>query len=1086
MRYFADLHIHSRYSRATSRRLVPEVLDRWARIKGLAVVGTGDFTHPGWIAELKEKLVPAEEGLFTLSPEARSGSAKDAEIGDLPVPAEAEGFTPPAETRFLLSAEISTIYSAGGRVRKVHHVLLAPNFAAADRIRDRLGRVGNLVSDGRPILGLDSRDLLEIVLEADPASVLIPAHIWTPWFSALGSKSGFDSIRQAYRDLSDHIFAVETGLSSDPPMNWLCTSLDGYAVVSNSDAHSPENLGREANRFDTELSYPAVVAALKSAGIDSSVREAGPSPGFLGTFEFFPQEGKYHFDGHRKCGVVMDPMETARRGGLCPACGKPLTVGVMNRVIALADRTDIEDRPRRRDFVSLIPLAEILSEILGTGTASRAVAARYREIIRRGGPELWLLAEAPLEGIERVGGEVLAEGIRRMRERRIHVEEGYDGEYGRIRVFSAGVPSFLRGEDSLFSNTEDAASAEAAPERRGLLDFDIRDLGAIKTASPPEIDIVPPGKDTEKQGNRELLSELNPEQRGAVEHGDGPLLILAGPGTGKTKTLTHRIAHLVRNGIPTDTILALTFTNKAAEEMRLRIARLLGGTGAAEAVRVRTFHSFGLEILKKECRRFGRTENFFLVSEEDKGRILRKMDPRDRESRDRYERFLAELDAFDLDDLIALPVGLYEKDPEALAEARRRFSHVLVDEYQDVNEMQYRLLRLLAPGGTANLAVIGDPDQAIYGFRGADVRFIRRFTADYPGAAVMSLSASYRCPETVLKASRQVMEAGEISENRPLLSGIPAGTKIRISEHASEAAEAEFIARTIEELTGGMRFFSIDSGVAGGESETGLEEIAVVCRTSRQMESLEKALKDHGIPYTRAGEKSFFREEPAASLLDILRFLQAPENPYLSDLADDRLRDLRRRNMIPSSVTPAALIRSRDRAAPWPALPAKEGLLSLLGLLSFTSPPGEPADMERLLSLAEGHSLPEFLRRAGTGLPQDDLRYRVAQVTLSTIHAVKGLEFACVFIAGCEEGLLPYTLFAGQRTEIEEERRLFYVGMTRAKRFLFLSRAKRRFLFGREYRLEASAFLKDIEEELLSRVDPGEKKKAPDPQLSLF
>jgi uncharacterized protein (TIGR00375 family) len=1129
MKFFADFHIHSRYSRATSSRLVPEILDRWASIKGLAVIGTGDFTHPGWIEELKQKLVPAEDGLFILSPESRRCSTENPDIRDLPVPARVEGFNL-QETRFLLSAEISTIYSAGGRVRKVHHVLLAPSFEAADRIRERLGRIGNLSSDGRPILGLDSRDLLEIVLEADPENVLIPAHIWTPWFSALGSKSGFNSIREAYRDMADHIFAVETGLSSDPPMNWLCRSLDSYAIISNSDAHSPENLGREANRFETELSYSAIISALKSAagrdsatGKNSQEKDTRGSSDFLGTVEFFPQEGKYHFDGHRKCGVVMNPVETARQGGVCPACGKPLTVGVMNRVISLADRMELEDRPRRRDFVSLIPLVEILSELVGTGTTSRTVTARYWEIIQKGGPELWILAEAPIEQVGRIGGESLAEGIRRMREREIFVAEGYDGEYGRIRVFSTGVPSFSRKEGSLFFETEEAGVRETgalgtALKRRGLLDFDIRDLAAIKKAARGGERLAPtPKAEPETRGEEDLLTNLNPEQRRAVEQGDGPLLILAGPGTGKTNTLAHRIAYLVARGTPPETILALTFTHKAAEEMRSRIEGLLRRTGGSGGnskgpstteqkesvgetigVRVLTFHSFGLEILKEMHQWFGRTQDFFLVSGEDRRRILQKLGGQDLA----YESFLEELNAFDLDDLIALPVNLFERNPDVLAEFRRRFSYILVDEYQDVNEMQYRLLRLLASEESANLTVIGDPDQAIYGFRGADVRFIRRFTEDYPAAAVIHLTTSYRCPETVLKASRQVMEAGENRVRRPLLSGIPDSMKILISEHPSDAAEAEFIARTIEELTGGMGFFSIDSGVSDGRSETcDPGEIAILCRISRQMECLEKALTDHRIPYTRVGEASFFQEEPIAALLDIARFLTLPDNPYLRELAAERLNELYQKKIIPSPVTLPALLRGTEGLlSSGPVVPAQEALRSLADLLGFLPSSGAfpprfsaaSGAIEHLFSLAAGHSLKGFLHRVLIGSPQDDLQYRTANVTLSTIHGVKGLEFACVFIAGCEEGLIPYTLFdglktdTGQRTNIEEERRLFYVGMTRAKRSLYLTRAKRRFLFGREYSLEASSFLRTIEEELVARIDSQALKKMRDPQLFLF
>ena len=294
MRFHADLHVHSKYSRATSRDLDLEHLAWWAARKGIGLVGTGDFCHPAWAAELKEKLVPAEPGLFRLRPDIEQGVAAT---------------LPPAcrtPVRFMLEVEISTIYKKGDKTRKVHHLIYAPDFETADRIAARLGRIGNIKSDGRPILGLDSRDLLEITLESGPGAYLVPAHIWTPWFAALGSQSGFDTIADCYGDLAPHIFAVETGLSSDPPMNWRVSFLDRYRLISNSDAHSPGKLGREATTFDCELDYFALRRALETGD------------GYVGTVEFFPEEGKYHLDGHRKCEVRLTPKETLRERRALP------------------------------------------------------------------------------------------------------------------------------------------------------------------------------------------------------------------------------------------------------------------------------------------------------------------------------------------------------------------------------------------------------------------------------------------------------------------------------------------------------------------------------------------------------------------------------------------------------------------------------------------------------------------------------------------------------------------------------------------------------------------------------------------------
>src|ERR1700727_929588 len=302
--FHADLHIHSRFSRACSKDCDIEHLSASALRKGVSVIGTGDFTHPAWTAELRETLVPAEPVLFAIRPDLEKRVRRDP-------PASCAG-----TVRFMLSVEISTIYRRDERTRKVHHLIYAPSFEAADKITEALAKIGNLASDGRPILGLDSRDLLEITLAADPGCYLVPAHVWTPWFAVLGSKSGFDAVRDCYADLAEHIFAAETGLSSDPAMNWTCSSLDGYRLVSNSDAHSPPMLGREATVFDTEMDYFAMASALKTGrGLD-------------GTLEFIPEQGKYHLDGHRKCGVRLEPGATRARDGICPECGKRRTLGV--------------------------------------------------------------------------------------------------------------------------------------------------------------------------------------------------------------------------------------------------------------------------------------------------------------------------------------------------------------------------------------------------------------------------------------------------------------------------------------------------------------------------------------------------------------------------------------------------------------------------------------------------------------------------------------------------------------------------------------------------------------------------------------
>lgn len=420
MKFVADLQIHSKYSRATSKEMTLENLDYWARIKGIKVLGTGDFTHPHWLKELKEKLEPAEAGLFVLK---KALQKKEYGIADEP-------------TRFMLSAEVSLIYSKLGKVRKIHHVIWAPDFKSVEAINTRLSWVGNLMSDGRPIIGITSEELAKIVFENTAKAVMVPAHAWTPWFSIFGSKSGFDSVEECFDKWSDKIFAIETGLSSDPPMNWRISRLDRYALVSNSDSHSLQRIGREANVFDTDLTYDAIIEAIKSK--DKSK--------FLYTIEFFPEEGKYHIDGHFACNVALLPEQTKNLKGLCPKCKKPLTIGVLNRTESLADRPKGFKSDQFIPYKNLIPLDEIIMESLGVKSKSKKVWELYFSLIKILGPEIYILTEAPDNEIAKISSAV-AEGIKRVKEKKLYIEPGYDGQYGKVHIFKP--EEFIREQTSL-------------------------------------------------------------------------------------------------------------------------------------------------------------------------------------------------------------------------------------------------------------------------------------------------------------------------------------------------------------------------------------------------------------------------------------------------------------------------------------------------------------------------------------------------------------------------------------------------------------------------------------------------------------
>lgn len=411
-----DLHVHTHYSRATSKNADLSGLYYWGKLKGINIIGTGDFTHPEWFAELRETMEPAEPGLFRLKPELA------AEI-DKTLPETVRDDI----IRFVPTVEIATIYSKGGKVRKLHQLLVAPSFEAVSEITARLERIGNLKADGRPILGLDSKELLRLTLEADPNALYIPAHIWTPWFGLFGSKSGFDTLEEAYEELTPEVHAIETGLSSDPAMNWRIKNLDGITITSHSDAHSPQKLGREATVVHAELSYESIMGAIRTN-----------DERLVGTIEFFPEEGKYHYDGHRACNVRFTPEQTKAHDGICPECSKPLVVGVDYRVGELADaERPAGFEPRATKQVEyIIPLPEILVELHNTkSVTSRKVVEDYERAYRTLGDEFSILRSVPIDQINDAGFPALAIAIERMRRKDVVLDPGYDGVFGVIRVF---------------------------------------------------------------------------------------------------------------------------------------------------------------------------------------------------------------------------------------------------------------------------------------------------------------------------------------------------------------------------------------------------------------------------------------------------------------------------------------------------------------------------------------------------------------------------------------------------------------------------------------------------------------------------
>ena len=1110
MAFYADLHVHSRYSRATSKHCDLKHLAYWARKKGIAVVGTGDFTHPTWAAELREQLVPAEPGLFRLRPDLEK------EVAAM-LPAACQG-----PTRFLLSVEISTIYKKGDKTRKIHHLLYAPHFEAAGRITDKLATIGNVRSDGRPILGLDSRHLLEITLESDPGSYLVPAHIWTPWFAALGSKSGFDAIDECYADLAPHIFAVETGLSSDPEMNWRVSSLDRFRLVSNSDAHSPEKLGREACVFDTDFDYFAIRAALETGR------------GYLGTVEFFPEEGKYHLDGHRSCNLRLRPQETKRLGGRCPTCGKPLTVGVMHRVDDLADRDDDAPPATAGAVRSLVPLPEMLSEILHVGPKSKRVAAHYERLLDRLGPELPLINDVPLEDVQHGADELVAEAVGRLRRQEVIREAGYDGVYGTIRLFRAGELRRKTSGAALFQEeattvgatgrsplqqkasgqrrdtperkasrqsrdapeqkasrrSQDAPEQKAdrqsqgtperktdrrrqdAPERKaGRRSQNVAERRSEASSMPPQTTSDSPALPAFET---DPLAGLDPEQRHAAETLDGPLLIVAGPGSGKTRTLTHRLAHLIRaGGVTPEHCLALTFTRRAADEMRERLQVLL--PHVAGAIPLFTFHAFGMTVLQEHRNAAGLQRGFRVASDAERQDLLRDRlgvstsgarrllsavsvakrtgrtppDVKQAAACDTYAHAMEARNLVDFDDLILRAVQVLESDDGVREAYRARYPWVSIDEYQDVDEQQVRLVKLLVPRD-GNVCAIGDPDQSIYRFRGADVRLFHRFAEDFPGARVARLTRNYRSDRNLVSVASQVIApAGSAHAATSMLDDPP--HLITLHEARTDKAEAEFVVQSLERLFGGHSFFSIDSGRSrdAEAADVSFADVAVLYRTEAQADAVAEALHRSGMPFQQRAHTRLLDHPGAAALMDAVR-VHHTDAPIAARLAAAR-------DSVASTPEAAA-----DANAAFPLL--------------------------HPLALTCGDDLDRFLSEAALATQVDTWDPRADRISLLTLHAAKGLEFPVVFIVGCEDGILPLTFGAAEPAALEEERRLFYVGVTRAKTRLFLCRATQRLWRGRLQSLPPSPYLAAIEERLLERrrAHPSGRRKKPADQMQLF
>lgn len=945
---YIDLHIHSRYSRATSSALTPANLSLWAGYKGLSLIGTGDLTHPAWLKELGETLVRRDDGLYSLADQ-------------------------PGGTRFVPTGEVSAIYKHDGQTRKIHLVIIAPDLEAAARFSRTLGSLGNVESDGRPILGLSARDILEIALNTHEEMAVVPAHIWTPWFSLFGAKSGYDRLEDCFGDLSRHITALETGLSSDPAMNRLVSALDSYALISSSDAHSPDKLGREATILLGEMSWPNLFSALKG----------GEALG--GTVEFFPEEGKYHLDGHLGCGPPLTPEETRALGGLCPVCGKPVTVGVLHRVMELADRTE----PGGHCLLDhhLIPLAELLGQVFGQGSKSKRVAEAFDRLVHDFGSEYKLLLESSLTDVEDAAGPLLRLAVDRMRRGEISATGGYDGQFGTVTAISPEERVELSGQGRLF---EMAPKKKRKPAPRST---------EITPPAPPISAEEPPPVLRLMQGDL-LLDGLDTSQAQAVTSRAGALSVAAGPGSGKTRVLIHRAAWLIReNLVSASEMLLTTYTRKAVLELVPRLTAALPFRDDAAKVRVSTLHGLAYDLMKqarpdwelagqeyladlhKKCgKKLDLKPQAFasLLSRVKNSPSLRPgqtdLPPDAPEGFSAayvyYHKIMARQKLWDFDDLVM----------EAAPERPGLFQAVLVDEFQDLSAAQFSFIKRLLPpvseGGL--LTVIGDPDQSIYGFRGARAE-IFDWLKDYPGLETVKTGVNYRSTGNIIKAGEGVLAGSGSASPRRCGRG-EVGPLITRASLPNARREASYVVSRLSAHLGLLKLGLGGSGRQDAEFMPGLalSDIAILFRLRVLGREVAEALDQAGLAWQMSGE---------------------------------------------DPLTAA-----------------------------------------------------------------DNLDFTADKINLLTMHAAKGLEFKLVFVIGAEEGLCPY--FAPGETDgperRAEERRLFYVAVTRAKDRLYLTRAVGRRLYGHTLPGLPSAFWNGIRSDLCLDVSPKTRYSPIKAQPTLF
>jgi len=669
------------------------------------------------------------------------------------------------------------------------------------------------------------------------------------------------------------------------------------------------------------------------------------------------------------------------------------------------------------------------------GPNTKTVAKAYNSILKNFSSEFDLLLYSPIAEIKKKSNEIMAEAISRMRTKQVRVKEGFDGEYGQINLFEENEINQFKKQKNLFEDSD--RSSKSNTKKLNLINFDIEEFQKIKQKKllqSQDMDLFETAdkKKIVKKATH-WLQELNEEQRKAVEHFKGPQLIIAGPGTGKTRVLTNRIKYLIlKEKIAPEKIVAITFTNRAADEMNKRLREQLANSDVKQLT-ISTFHAFGLNILKNNKKYWNRSKNFSIFNEKDRQLLLRKKFKLNQKEADefsheisklkrnliqedeintaklknifhKYETQMQLMNAVDIDDLLYKTVILLRENPELLTKLQNKYNWYLIDEYQDINSAQYELINLLMKEENPNVCAIGDPNQAIYGFRGANVSYIQKFKEDFKHTALFNLHKSYRCSDKILTASSQVIEA-KSNHKQPLLKGLNQGVKLNIIESTTYKEEAERVARTIEKMMGGLRFFSMDSNITEGskaEKINDLSDFAVLCRLSRQMKPIEKAFHDHSIPYQKIRSRPIFQKSINQSVIDILQVSLNPKDFLRTEkLLQDKKISMAQLNKLKNILSEKTV---------------KDVLQKIIVTYFKDEQVSNKENLKGLLHYASkfGTNINKFIEYTSIGNEMDRFRDNVSAVNLMTLHSVKGLEFKAVFIVGCEDGLLPYSLFENQ------------------------------------------------------------------------